>query len=270
MIGRKRLLLIEDDNDVSEMLDMYFGAHQYEVILADTGSQGIELARTRLPNLILLDVMLPDVDGYEVCRLLRAMSFTRYIPIIFLTQRDERANRVKGLALGADDYITKPFDIDELRLRVQSSIQRATRESLHETRTGLPTGKLIEDEINRRVHADIPFQRIDVEVDGFKQYTEVYGFMAADNVISYTGRALCQVISQHGTPDDFVGIVGDRFVVLTQSGTGSTLLTGLRGEFDQIVRTFYSYKDAASGCITVNTDDGERQIPLMSLSIMDA
>ncbi|MBK8029308.1 MAG: response regulator [Chloroflexi bacterium] len=126
MPARKRLLLIEDDHDVADMLIMYFGVHQYEVLHADSGEQGVELARSRFPNLILLDVMLPDFDGYDVCQRLRATSFTRYMPIIFLTQRDERANKVKGLSLGADDYITKPFDIDELRLRVQTSIARAT------------------------------------------------------------------------------------------------------------------------------------------------
>ncbi len=263
MPGRKRLLLIEDDHDVSEMLVMYFGAHQYEVIHADTGKGGIEQARSRFPNLILLDVMLPDIDGYDVCQRLREMSFTRYIPIIFLTQRDERANKVKGLSLGADDYITKPFDIDELRLRVQSSIARATRESLHEARTGLPTGQLIDEEIMRRQHGEIDYQRIDVEVEGFKPYAEVYGFMASDNVLAFTGKAICEVVSQQGTPDDFVGIVGDRFVVLTQSGNGSAVVQSLHQHFTDVVKAFYSFNDIDSGGIMV----GNKHIPLMSLAI---
>jgi PleD family two-component response regulator len=263
MTGRKRLLLIEDDQDVSEMLVLYFGAHQYEVIHADTGRQGIDAARTRFPNLILLDVMLPDVDGYDVCKRLREMSFTRYIPIIFLTQRDERANKVKGLSLGADDYITKPFDIDELRLRVQSSILRATRESLHEARTGLPTGQLIEDEIARRDSADIPYERLVVEVAGFKPYAEVYGFMASDNVLAYTGRAICEVVSQQGTPDDFVGIHGDQFIVITQSGSGRAMAEAIRQSFTDVVKAFYSFQDVdGDGTLA----DGGR-VPLMALNI---
>ena len=141
-MSRKRLLVIEDDPDVAEMLLLYFGAYQYEIIHADSGRAGIEMARARFPHLILLDGMLPDMDGFQVCEAIRQTSFTRYIPILFLTQRDARANKVKGLALGADDYITKPFDIDELRLRIQAAINRATRESLHETRSGLPMGRL--------------------------------------------------------------------------------------------------------------------------------
>ena len=122
-----RLLLIEDDHDVAEMLIMYFSSHKYEVLHADTGVEGIEIARSKFPALILLDVMLPFMDGYDVCIRLRQTPMTKFIPILFLTQRDERAAKVKGLELGADDYITKPFDVDELRLRVQGSIRRATR-----------------------------------------------------------------------------------------------------------------------------------------------
>ena len=111
-MNNSRLLLIEDDHDVAEMLIMYFASHNYEVLHADSGLAGIDIARTKFPALILLDVMLPYMDGYDVCRHLRQTSMTKYIPILFLTQRDERTAKVKGLELGADDYITKPFDID--------------------------------------------------------------------------------------------------------------------------------------------------------------
>ena len=107
---RKRLLIVEDDFDVAELLILYFKG-EYDVVHAPNGRQGIEMARLSMPHLILLDVMLPDIDGYDVCYNLRQVALTRYIPIIFLTQRDERASKVMGLSLGADDYITKPFDI---------------------------------------------------------------------------------------------------------------------------------------------------------------
>ena len=144
-----RMLVIEDDYDVAEMLLMYFSSHHYDVFHADSGLAGIQMARAKYPQIILLDVMMPDIDGYETCQQLRQASLTKYIPIIFLTQRDERANKVKGLELGADDYITKPFDLDELRLRVQGAIRRATRESLHESRTGLPDQRTGEGRIGR-------------------------------------------------------------------------------------------------------------------------
>ncbi len=137
-MAQKRLLIIEDDVDLHEMLATYFVSLGYVVFQAEEGSEGIALSRARFPNLILLDVMLPDMTGFDVCRALRTTTLTKYIPIMFLTQRDARADKVAGLELGADDYITKPFDIEELRLRVEGSIRRATRDHLHEPRTGLP------------------------------------------------------------------------------------------------------------------------------------
>src|SRR5690606_14863287 len=110
--------------------------------------------------------------GYEICYKLRNMSMTKYIPTLFLTQKDERASKVKGLELGADDYITKPFDIDELRLRVEGGIRRATRENLHEARSGLPTGSYIEDERQKR--KGTAFKELAFKLHGFSAYTDVY------------------------------------------------------------------------------------------------
>src|SRR5690554_5286235 len=153
-MAKKRLLIIEDDVDVQEMLAVYFESLGYEVLLATEGAEGIALARSKFPNLILLDVMLPDMDGFDTCKALRTSTLTKYIPITFLTQRDARADKVAGLELGADDYVTKPFDMEELRLRVQGSIRRATRDHLHEPRTGLPTGPMIRAELTRRAGQD--------------------------------------------------------------------------------------------------------------------
>jgi DNA-binding response OmpR family regulator len=213
-MANKRLLIIEDDFDVAEMLTMYFQSHEYDVVHAEDGMVGVELARTRFPNLILLDVMLPHMDGYDVCVKLRQTSLTRYIPILFLTQRDERSSKVKGLELGADDYITKPFDIDELRLRVQGAIRRATSESLHEPRTGLPTGPLVNEEITRRQQKNETYTQLRFNVDGYQGFNEVYGFVAAKEVLAFTGKLIQDVVSQAGTQNDFVGIQGVEFVLV--------------------------------------------------------
>jgi DNA-binding response OmpR family regulator len=266
-MANKRLLLIEDDYDVAEMLVMYFRSHDYDVLHADTGLAGIEMARTRFPNLILLDVMLPYMDGYDVCIKLRSTSLTKYIPIVFLTQRDERAAKVRGLELGADDYITKPFDIDELRLRVQSSINRATRENLHEPRTGLPTGPMVEEEINRRMVGDEPFTEIVYTVSEFASYHDAYGFMAAADVLSHAGKTIQTVISELGTPDDFVGIMNDDFIVLTHTLNVDALDVEIKQRFEREVRAFYNFMDADRGGLLLNSGtNSERLIPLMTFA----
>lgn len=263
---KKRLLLIEDDYDVAEMLLIYFGSQEFEVIHEDTGGKGINSARLRFPHLILLDLMLPDMDGYEVCHRLRQTSFTKYIPIIFLTQRDERANKVRGLELGADDYITKPFDIDELRLRVQGSINRATRESLHEPRTGLPTGQLVDEEIVQRQNRTAPFTAFCLTLEGFRTYSDVYGFMAANEVMGHAARVIQQVVSQRGTPNDFVGIVDDQFVVLTSADEITALEAELRHRVNEAVHAFYNFHDVEQGGTILHegTPD-ELFVPLMFL-----
>jgi DNA-binding response OmpR family regulator len=259
----KRLLLIEDDYDVAEMLVMYFTSHGYDVLHADTGMAGIDLARTKFPNLILLDVMLPYMDGYDVCLRLRSTSLTKYIPILFLTQRDERASKVRGLELGADDYITKPFDIDELRLRVQGSIRRATRENLHEARTGLPTGPMVQEEILRKTPEQTAFT---FTIEELASYHDVYGFLAANQVLAHAARTIQQMLSEKGTENDFVGIVNDDFIVLTQSKTPDEVVEAIRQKFNREVPAFYSFMDADRGGILVNDGvNGEKLVPIMHI-----
>jgi PleD family two-component response regulator len=268
----KRLLIIEDDYDVAEMLLMYFTSHQYEVYHADMGLAGVEMARTKYPQLILLDVMMPDIDGYETCRRIRQMTLTKYIPVIFLTQRDERANKVKGLELGADDYITKPFDLDELRLRVQGAIRRATRENLHEARTGLPTGQLVDEELTRRSFLDVPFSDLRLGINGYKAYCDVYGFLAGNEVIAFAGKTIQQVLSEMGTSDDFVGIVDDCFVVLTNNSSQAAAIEAtIQERFGEGIKAFYSFADAERGGLVINAGTGQEQIvPLMSIVSMQA
>lgn len=141
-MGKECLLIVEDDADISNVLKIYFTGLGFDVDVAWRGSDALEKTRQVLPHLIVLDIMLPDINGYEVCRTLRTNTRTSHIPVIFLTQKDERSDRLQGLELGADDYITKPFDIEELKLRVQGAIRRSERESLTDPRSGLPAGRM--------------------------------------------------------------------------------------------------------------------------------
>src|SRR5512140_3826464 len=149
VMGKARLLITEDDVDISNMLKIYFSGLGYDVDTAMRGSEALEKTRQVLPHLIVLDIMLPDIDGYEVCRTLRTNTRTSHIPVIFLTQKDERSDRLQGLELGADNYITKPFDIEELKYYVQNAFARAERESLTDAQSGLPSGRLIEDQLRK-------------------------------------------------------------------------------------------------------------------------
>jgi two-component system phosphate regulon response regulator PhoB len=136
-MSKGRILVVEDDFDISNMLRIYFTGQGFEVTVAPRGGDALTLTRKSIPHLIVLDIMLPDMDGYTVCKELRTTTRTSHIPIIFLTQKDERSDKIAGLELGADDYVTKPFSPRELVLRVESLLRRARKvSSKSELRSG--------------------------------------------------------------------------------------------------------------------------------------
>lgn len=267
-MGKARLLITEDDVDISNMLKIYFGGLGYDVDTAMRGSEALEKTRQVLPHLIVLDIMLPDIDGYEVCRTLRTNTRTSHIPVIFLTQKDERSDRLQGLELGADDYITKPFDIEELKLRVQGAIRRSERESLTDPRSGLPAGRLIEEQL-RRIIRENGWAFLDIRINNFDAFKDVYGFVAADDVLRFAGMLIGEVLDELGTPSDFVGHAGgDNFVIVTTDGASHSIRQKLKDRFNEEVKSHYNFMDRQQGYVLAPTSDGKmEQVPLMTLAI---
>ncbi len=267
-MSKKRLLVIEDDVDVAEMLVVYFSSQGYEVFNALTAQDGIAFARAKFPNLILLDVMLPDMDGFEVCKALRTTMLTKFIPITFLTQKDGRADKVAGLELGADDYVTKPFDVEELRLRIQGQIRRSGREALQDPRTGLPTAVVVNDA--REELSKLPnFAQLNIELVGFKAFREVYGFVAADEALTYTGQVLTETIAKDGTTNDFAGTLGeDRYAIFTFAPDVKAFITVLCERFKEGAKKLYNFIDSDRGYVVFHEAlDDEQHIPLMHLVV---
>jgi len=267
-MGKARLLITEDDVDISNMLKIYFGGLGYDVDTAMRGSEALEKTRQVLPHLIVLDIMLPDIDGYEVCRTLRTNTRTSHIPVIFLTQKDERSDRLQGLELGADDYITKPFDIEELKLRVQGAIRRSERESLTDPRSGLPAGRLIEEQL-RRIIRETGWAFLDLRVNNFDAFKDVYGFVAADDVLRFAGMLIGEVLDELGAPSDFVGHAGgDNFVIITTENATQNIRQKLKDRFREEVKSHYNFIDRQQGYILAPAADGQtEQYPLMTLAI---
>jgi PleD family two-component response regulator len=267
-MGKARLLITEDDVDISNMLKIYFTGLGYEVDTALRGLDALEKTRQVLPHLIVLDIMLPDIDGYEVCRNLRTNMRTSHIPVIFLTQKDERSDRLQGLELGADDYITKPFDIEELKLRVQGAIRRSERESLTDPRSGLPAGRLIEEQL-RKIIRETGWAFLDLRINHFEPFKDVYGFVTGDDVLRFTGMVIGEVLDQLGSSSDFVGHAGgDNFIIITKDGAATQIRNRLKERFNQEVQTHYNFMDRQQGYILAPTNDGQtEQVPLMTLAV---
>jgi len=267
-MGKSRLLVVEDDNDISNMLKIYFTGLGYEVDVSPRGMEALDKTRQVLPHLIVLDIMLPDIDGYEVCRSLRKSTRTSHIPVIFLTQKDERSDKLQGLELGADDYITKPFDIEELKLRVQGAIRRAEREALTDPRSGLPAGRLIEEQLRQTIRQK-GWAFMDIRINQFDPFKDVYGFVAGDDVLRFAAMLMSEVVDKTGSSGDFIGHAGgDSFVIITGEENSEAIRTQLKTRFKEEVQTHYNFMDRQQGFVMAANAEGKmEQTPLMTFSI---
>ena len=267
-MSKGRILVVEDDFDISTMLRIYFTGQGFEVSVAPRGGDALEMTRKSLPHLIVLDIMLPDMDGYSVCRHLRTTTRTSHIPIIFLTQKDERSDKIAGLELGADDYITKPFDIEELKLRVSNAIARQERENSLDPRTGLPSGRLIEEQLRRMIRT-ADWALLDCRIQQFDRFRDVYGFISGDEVLRFTSLVLGEVVDEAGTANDFIGHPGgDNFVLITTVGALAKVGERLKARFNAEVQSHYNFVDRERGYIVAKGNEGaEVHVPLMTLAV---
>ena len=238
-MGQGRILVVEDDIDISKMLRIYFDSQGYEVLVANRGNDALETCRRKLPNVVVLDIQLPDIDGYEVCRELRSNTRTSYVPIIFLTQKDERS---AGLELGADDYITKPFDIEELKLRVEGAIRRSKREALTHPVTNLPAGKLIEEQLKRIKDSSNPWRMLYFGIRNVNEFREVVGPIHVNEVLIFLADLMREAVETNGTMNDFIGQASDNdFIIITTPEAAPPICKTVSERFDAESKVFYPF-----------------------------
>ncbi len=243
MPEKSTLLIIEDDLDVAEMLNAYFRVQGYEVHAVNWGEDGVRACIDLRPDLVILDIRLPDIDGFEVAERLRSNRRTADIPIIFLTEKRERIDRLKGLELGADDYITKPFDIQELRLRVRNALRRTSQAAVNNPVTGLPEGVLVEERLGECL-AQSGWALMAVSLDHLDRFRERYGFVAADDVLRAVSLMIHNAIRDIGSANDFLGhLAPTDFVVVTKPSHVKALEERIRSRLEQSLDYFYPLKD---------------------------
>jgi diguanylate cyclase (GGDEF)-like protein len=267
MSDEKKKILIIDDDEVARTLitGILQGGKQYTVIAGEDGEDGITRAVREQPDLIILDIMMPQIDGYQVCKILRENVATRYIPIIILSAKGSIDSQVHGFELGADDFITKPFNHPELLARIEALIRRHELSLDANPLTRLPGNISIERELVRRLSDNSKFAVGYADLDNFKAFNDKYGFSMGDQVIFDTGR----IISHAVTSLDFVGhIGGDDFVFITLPDRADEICQKIVKTFDQIIPRYYDEKSRARGYIESETRSGESQsFPLMTISI---
>jgi DNA-binding response OmpR family regulator len=238
-----KLVVVEDDLDVAEMLFAYFRIQGYEVNVVNWGEDALPACQNLQPDLVILDIRLPDIDGYEIAQRLRANRRTQDIPIIFLTDKRAREDRLRGLSLGADDYVTKPFDVQELRLRVRNAIQRARQGSLANPVTGLPEGRVV-DELLAELLTRSEWTALAMQVRNLEAFREQYGFVAADDVLRAISLMVSNTLRDLGSPGDFIGHLNQNtLLIITNTGVYPTLKTKIKFRLEQAIDFFYPLKD---------------------------
>ena len=200
---------------------------EFDVRIATSGPEALRLVRETPPDLILLDILMPDMDGYEVCRRLKAQASTRNIPIIFLTAKGEVSDETMGLAIGAVDYIVKPISIPIVLARVRTHVELKRRGDLLETLsmrdglTGIPNRRRFDDNLGRSwrhaMRSGTPLSLIMADIDCFKAYNDTYGHMAGDECLRAVARTLTGAVKRPG--DLAARFGGEEFVLVLEETT---------------------------------------------------
>lgn len=239
----QKIFIVEDDLDLSEMLSAYFRVQGYDVSTASRGEDAVAAMSKDIPDVAVLDIRLPDIDGFEVCRRLRRARRTQNLPVIFLTEKRERDDKLSGLELGAVDYITKPFDIQELRLRVRNALRRARLSTLLNPVTGLPEGALVKERLEQMLtYPD--WGVVLAGIRGLNKFRDRFGFVAADDVSRAVTLMIANAVQESGTGDDFVGHAdsGD-FIILSTSERSPKLAERCMVRLQPSIQYFYPALD---------------------------
>ena len=250
MLGSKKrtILVIDDDPLIRRIVNKTLTAHGYRVLETSSGAEGLALAQRQPPDLILLDLMMPGMDGYEVCAQLRQNSRTANVPVLMLTALDQTDAKVRGLQTGADDYITKPFNLDELQTRIEAHLRRSERDLGANPLTILPGNIAIEQMIRKRLAASQPLAVLYIDMSNFKEYNDEYGWLKGDEVIKMLARQIADAVRNQGDAEDFIGhIGGDDFIVLTTPAHAEAIAQSVIARFDLEILLFYPEDVRARG-----------------------
>jgi DNA-binding response OmpR family regulator len=263
------VLVVDDDVDIARFIEVNLRLEGFDVLVAHDGEEALEVIAARMPDLALLDVMMPKLDGVELCRRLRSEPLTASLPVIMLTAKNLSVDKVVGLTAGADDYIIKPFDTLELVARVRSTLRRNAEMRAVSPLTGLPGNQRINEEIAARAAGEHPIAVCHVDLDNFKAFNDCYGWIRGDDVISLLATALKTAGADAGDPAPFIGHVGgDDFVVICTPEQVEQLTNNVLALFDAGVVGLHDPEDVANGYLAIVDRQGnERRFPLTSVSI---
>ncbi len=260
---QERVLVVEDEPNIREIINFNLENWGFEVIQATDGETALAMAEEYSPDLILLDLMLPKMDGIEVCRRLKGGFWTSRIPVIMLTAKKEIKDKVRGMEVGADDYITKPFSREELEARVKMVLSRTRSQRERNPLTSLPGQIAVQGYVERLLAENEPFTLLYLDLDNFKGYNDYYGHSRGDEVIKLLADVIVDVVAQSGSRGDYVGhIGGDDFTVVCAPEPAKSISDNIIADFEGRVTSLFAPEDLARGYfVTVDRQGRTKKQP---------
>jgi len=264
-----KLLIIDDEAQFRFMTKMGLEANGFIVMEANDGKQGLELLKSVRPDLILLDLNMPDPDGHKVCDIIKNDDSLRHIPVIILTTSEDLSDKLRRLEGGADDYITKTTDPKERAARIRAVIRRNLQNLDSNPLTHIPGNNKIHEMISKRMNSEDNFAVAYSDLDNFKAYNDKYGFQKGDEVILFTAKIIRDAVKSHGNVKDFVGhIGGDDFVIISTPELIQKIGDAIIDLMEKGIGQYYNQEDLNSGFIITKDRRGVAQkFPMVSISI---
>lgn len=265
---KPHILIVDDSPDIREILKLTLQDH-YRVSEANDGESALDKITNQAFDLVILDYKMPKMDGRQVCLTVKKDLLLSHLPIIMVTGKGEIADKVEGIDAGADDYIVKPFEPQELLARIKMVLRRTERDLDANPLTRLPGNISILNELNVRLDKKTFFAVCYIDLDKFKAYNDHYGFEKGDKVIREVARILLSAKNLCGNTDDFIGhIGGDDFVYISDIKNSDKICHEIIKEFDKIAPLFYDDESRKEGFIIEKDRQGTKQkFPLLTISI---
>ncbi len=241
--NKKKILIVEDDPDVAEMLDVSFNVLGYDAVTHSHGETALDACRLSPPDLVILDIHLPGLDGFEVARYLHANEQTVSIPIIFLTERVEHLNQLQWLELGTDDYMAKPFDIQELSNKVTRVLERSGNTTGRNPVTGLPDGMQVDERLASLLASENP-TCLRIKLENLDAFTKTYGLPNANNALKTLGSLMQDSVRTLEGEENFLAhLSANMFVLIVKRGKAVQFEREIKTRLEPALIYFYPIKD---------------------------
>jgi diguanylate cyclase (GGDEF)-like protein len=269
LVNQPRILVVDDEEHIRKIVKFQLEKAGYSVDTAHDGLQALSKIEGERPDLVLLDLMMPNMDGYEVCRRLKSSYQTSHIPVIMVTAKADLENKLQGFEDGANDYIAKPFAITELLVRVRNVLQWSQLQRQANPLTGLPGNMAIENEVQRRLAGGAGFTFMYADIDNFKAFNDYYGYRRGDEAIRLTAEIITGAVRECGGSDDFVGhIGGDDFVIVSKPEHAEAIARSIVDAFSEKAGRLFDKEDLDRGYVEVINRKGTvDRFPLLTITI---